>query len=90
MIGQKQIVLSPLQVTNTLGKYDIYVNVQGGGPNGQAGAILLGISRALCKASAPCEEKLRDHGYLTRDSRMIERKKYGKKKARASYQFSKR
>lgn len=90
VIVQKQTVLSPLQVTNATGKYDVLVNVHGGGMASQAGAVLLGIARALCKAAPQMEEKLRDHGYLTRDSRMKERKKYGKRSARASFQFSKR
>lgn len=90
VILQKQTVLSALQITNTMGKYDIFVNVKGGGVNSQAGAILLGISRALKQAHPSTLEKLRDYGYLTRDSRKKERKKYGKRKARASYQFSKR
>lgn len=88
--AQRQTVLSPFVATNTMGKYDLLVNVKGGGPTGQAGAILLGIARALCQIIPDSEKKLRDHSYLTRDSRMSERKKYGKRKARASYQFSKR
>lgn len=90
VVGCRQLVLAALTVTNTLNKYDVFVNVQGGGPHSQAGAVLLGIARALCKASPGSEDKLRDYGYLTRDSRMKERKKYGKRKARASFQFSKR
>lgn len=73
-----------------MGKYDVLANVKGGGPTGQSGAILLGIARALCLITPALEEKLRANSYLTRDSRMSERKKYGKRKARASYQFSKR
>ncbi len=90
VLAHRQLVLSPLTATNTLGKYDIFANAQGGGSHSQAGAVLLGIARALCEIGGGLEEKLRAHGYLTRDSRMKERKKYGKRKARASFQFSKR
>jgi len=90
VVGCRQLVTAALTVTNTLGKYDIAINVRGGGPHSQAGAVLLGIARALCKIAPGAEDKLRDYGYLTRDSRMKERKKYGKRKARASFQFSKR
>lgn len=83
-------VLAPLQVTRTASKYDIFANIGGGGPSGQAGALSLGISRALLKANPKVEETLRDRGLLTRDSRMKERKKYGQRGARARYQFSKR
>lgn len=90
VLSYRILVTSPLTVTNMLGKVDILVNVNGGGAHSQAGAVLLGIARALCKFGAPLEEKLRAHSYLTRDGRMKERKKYGKRKARASFQFSKR
>ena len=90
VLSQRQTVVAPLTVTNSMGKYDVLVNVKGGGGTGQSGAILLGIARALCKISPSSEEKLREYGYLTRDSRMKERKKHGKRSARASYQFSKR
>ncbi|BBM85722.1 30S ribosomal protein S9 [Candidatus Uabimicrobium amorphum] len=83
-------VMAPLSLTGSADKYDIHVNVSGGGLTGQSGAVLLGIARALCKADAALEEKLRNHGLLTRDSRMKERKKYGRRKARKSFQFSKR
>jgi small subunit ribosomal protein S9 len=86
----KDTVTSPMQVTNTVGKYDIFVNVKGGGNTGQSEAILLGIARAICKDSPTLESKLRSYGYLTRDSRMVERKKYGRKKARRSFQWTKR
>lgn len=89
-ITQREMVLQLLQATNTAGKYTILVNVKGGGISGQAGAVVLGIARALLKAAPPVEEKLRAHGFLTRDSRMKERKKYGRRAARASFQFSKR
>lgn len=89
-LSQREMVLWPLVATNAVGKYEILVNVNGGGISGQAGAIVLGIARALCKVNPTMEEKLRSHGYLTRDSRMKERKKYGRKAARARFQFSKR
>ena len=83
-------VLSPLKTTETLGKYDIHVNVLGGGPTGQAGSISMGIARALREVSDNHVEKLRAYGLLTRDSRMKERKKYGQKGARKSFQWTKR
>lgn len=83
-------VLSPLKATETIEKYDVYVNVRGGGGTGQSGAVLLGISRALMKDDETLESILRDGGYLTRDSRIKERKKYGQRGARRSFQFSKR
>ena len=83
-------VNAPLRVTKTLGKYDVTVRVDGGGISGQAGAVSLGISRALMKADGSLEPALRDNEMLTRDSRMKERKKYGRKGARKGFQFSKR
>lgn len=83
-------VVAPLQATKALGKFDVFVNVKGGGPSGQAGAVLLGVARALRQADATLEQALRDGGYLTRDSRMVERKKYGQRGARRRFQFSKR
>jgi small subunit ribosomal protein S9 len=83
-------VLKPLEVTNTLGKYDVVANVQGGGPTGQAGAVKLGIARALSRLAEEHRSPLRLHGLLTRDARMVERKKYGQRKARKRFQFSKR
>jgi small subunit ribosomal protein S9 len=83
-------VLKPLEVTNTLGKYDVVANVQGGGPTGQAGAVKLGIARALTRLDEEHRSPLRLHGLLTRDARMVERKKYGQRKARKRFQFSKR
>ena len=83
-------VLLPFTVTETSGKYDAMITVQGGGPSGQAGAIKLGISRALVEMNNDLRPKLREHDLLTRDSRMVERKKYGQKKARKRFQFSKR
>lgn len=86
----KLIVNQPFVVTNTAGKYDVLVNVRGGGFTGQAGAIRHGISRALLEADADFRPALKKAGYLTRDSRMKERKKYGLKAARRAPQFSKR
>ena len=86
----RSAVKAPLRATKTLGKFDVIVSVMGGGPTGQAGAVLLGVARALRKAVEASEEVLRDGGYLTRDSRRVERKKYGKRGARRSFQFSKR
>jgi small subunit ribosomal protein S9 len=83
-------VLLPFVVTETTGKYDVVANVDGGGPTGQAGAVKLGISRALVEINSDFRPKLREHDLLTRDSRMVERKKYGQKKARKRFQFSKR
>ena len=84
------IVRAPLAVTNTLGKYDVAVNVYGGGTTGQAGAIRHGISRALLTAQPELRGSLKKAGYLTRDPRMKERKKYGLHAARRAPQFSKR
>lgn len=86
----RTIVRQPLVLTNTEGKYDIIVNVRGGGTTGQAGAIRQGISRALLTVDADMRGPLKKAGYLTRDQRMKERKKYGLKKARRAPQFSKR
>lgn len=82
--------VAPLKATGTLGKVDVLVNVSGGGLSGQAGAIVLGVARALKKANPEYDDVLRAGGYLTRDSRMRERKKYGRRGARRSFQFSKR
>ncbi|NLB19267.1 MAG: 30S ribosomal protein S9 [Clostridium sp.] len=84
------IVNQPLVLTNTKNSYDVLVNVHGGGLSGQAGAIRHGISRALIKADETLRGELKKAGFLTRDPRMVERKKYGLKKARKSPQFSKR
>jgi len=83
-------VLAPLKVTRMLGKFDIIVKVKGGGPTGQSGAITLGVARALREVGGELESILRAGGYLTRDSRMVERKKYGRRGARRRFQFSKR
>jgi small subunit ribosomal protein S9 len=81
---------SPLKLANAENQYDITVNVAGGGFKGQAEAIRLGISRALVELNAENRDTLKSHKYLTRDSRVVERKKFGKPKARKSFQFSKR
>ena len=83
-------VNAPLKAADLLGKIDCFVNVKGGGIAGQAGAVCLGLARALVIMRPDLEGVFREHGYLTRDSRMVERKKYGHKKARKSFQFSKR
>jgi len=86
----KMIVKQPLEITENLGKFDITVTVRGGGDSGQAGAIKHGITKALIEADADLRGTLKKAGFITRDSRVKERKKYGKKAARASFQFSKR
>ena len=86
----KVIVKQPLVVTNTLEKYDVICTVTGGGFTGQAGAIRHGIARALLEVNQEYRPVLKSNGFLTRDSRMKERKKYGLKKARKAPQFSKR
>lgn len=86
----RQMVLHPFEVTNTMGRYDVKVRVEGGGTAGQAGAIRLGIARSLVNIDEEHRSNLRNAGFLTRDPRMVERKKYGQKKARKRFQFSKR
>ncbi len=86
----KMVVMQPFELTQTVGKFDISVNVSGGGLSGQAGAIKHGISKALLAVDSGFRPTLKSAGFLTRDSRVKERKKYGKKAARASFQFSKR
>ncbi|MCM1368647.1 MAG: 30S ribosomal protein S9 [Roseburia sp.] len=86
----KLIVNQPFAETDTVGKFDVIVNVRGGGYTGQAGAIRHGISRALCNVDSTYRPALKKAGFLTRDPRMKERKKYGLKKARKAPQFSKR
>ena len=83
-------ILSPLKVTETSGTYDVIVNVKGGGITGQAQAIRLGIARGLVDLNPDLRPTLKVEGYLTRDPRMVERKKYGRPKARKRFQFSKR
>ena len=82
--------IAALKVTNTDGKFQIVAQVHGGGFMGQAGAVLLGVSRALRKYDPTLEQALRDAGFLTRDAREVERKKYGQAGARRRFQFSKR
>ena len=84
------IVQQPLELVKESGKYDINVNVDGGGIKGQAEAIRLAISRALCEINEEFRPALKKEGFLTRDPRMVERKKYGRAKARRRFQFSKR
>jgi small subunit ribosomal protein S9 len=86
---RRQAMLA-LMVTETRNNFDIWVNVQGGGITGQAGAVSLGVARALLIDNPGIDKLLREHGLLTRDSREVERKKYGRHKARRSTQFSKR
>ena len=86
----KMIIMQPLELTENVGKFDINVTVRGGGDSGQAGAIKHGITKALLEADAELRGTLKKAGFITRDSRVKERKKYGKKAARASFQFSKR
>ena len=86
----KMVARQPLNLTGTIDSFDVIVNVYGGGTTGQAGAIRHGIARALIEADPNLRSELKRAGYLTRDSRMVERKKYGLKKARRAPQFSKR
>jgi len=86
----KMIIMQPFELTGTTGQFDVKVNVRGGGVSGQAGAIKHGISRALLKVSDEYRKPLKKAGYLTRDAREVERKKYGQRGARARFQFSKR
>ena len=86
----RMVIRQPLELTETEDKYDFYVTVKGGGSTGQAGAVRHGISRALIAAEAELRERLKAGGFLTRDPRKKERKKYGLKGARARFQFSKR
>ena len=84
------MVRQPLAVTANESKFDIVINVYGGGSNGQAGACRHGLARALCRVDQSNYVSLRSNGFLTRDSRMVERKKYGQRGARRRFQFSKR
>ena len=86
----KMVVKQPLQLTETSEKFDILVTVEGGGSSGQAGAIRHGISRALLEFNSELRDRLKSAGFLTRDPRKKERKKYGRPKARKRFQFSKR
>ncbi len=87
---QRDEIMKPFKVTETIGRYDAQVRVAGGGPVGQAGAVRLGIARSLVAIDEDFRTGLRHAGLLTRDPRMVERKKYGQKKARKRFQFSKR
>lgn len=86
----RMLIAAPLQACNLEGQYDLWVRVAGGGISGQAGAIVLGIARCLQTLQPELHGTLSDGGFLTRDDRMVERKKYGRRKARRSFQFSKR
>jgi small subunit ribosomal protein S9 len=86
----KRIIQEPLQITNTLGQFDALITVRGGGVAGQAGAIRHGITKALLRANETLRPTLKQAGFLTRDARVKERKKYGQKKARKRFQYSKR
>lgn len=86
----KMVVRQPLELTENVGKFDVYVNVCGGGDSGQAGAIKHGITKALLEADPELRAELKKAGFITRDSRVKERKKYGKAAARKRFQYSKR
>ena len=86
----RMMIAQPLEVANRLGQFDVDVTVQGSGLSGQAGAVRHGLSKALTYYEPGLRSVLKPHGFLTRDSRVVERKKYGKAKARRSFQFSKR
>lgn len=86
----REDILAPFKVTETMGQYDTIVTVKGGGTTGQAQAIRLGIARSLIDINADFRPALKSEGFLTRDPRMVERKKYGQPKARKRFQFSKR
>ena len=86
----RMMIAQPLEVTDRLGQFDVVVTVEGSGLSGQAGAIRHGLSKALTYYEPGLRPVLKPHGFLTRDSRVVERKKYGKAKARRSFQFSKR
>ena len=86
----KMVVRQPLELTENVDKFDIYVTVCGGGDSGQAGAIKHGITKALLEVDVALRQTLKQAGFITRDSRIKERKKYGRKAARARFQFSKR
>jgi small subunit ribosomal protein S9 len=90
LLVSREDITRPFDITETKGKYDVYVTVKGGGSTGQAQAIRLGISRALIDTNPEFRASLKIEGFLTRDPRMVERKKYGQPKARKRFQFSKR
>jgi small subunit ribosomal protein S9 len=87
---ERNAVRDALLATNTIKHFNVWASVSGGGHSGQAGAVLLGVARALLRADQRYEAVLRERGFLTRDSREVERKKYGRRKARRRFQFSKR
>lgn len=87
---RQRAIVSPFDVTSTTGQFDVVVNAKGGGLSGQAEAVRMGIARALVEYNEELRKPLRDAGFLTRDPRMVERKKYGRPKARKRFQFSKR
>jgi small subunit ribosomal protein S9 len=87
---QRTDVRAPLMSTEMAGRVDVFVNVRGSGKHSQSGAVVLGLARALKEFRPDLEATLRENGFLTRDARMVERKKFGHKKARKSFQFSKR
>jgi len=86
----RMVIMQPFELTQTLGRFDVIANVRGGGLSGQAGAIKHGVSKALLEIDTAYRSPLKSAGFLTRDSRVKERKKYGRRGARASFQFSKR
>jgi small subunit ribosomal protein S9 len=86
----RMVIKQPLELTDMLGKFDVFINVSGGGTSGQAGAVKHGISKALVEFNPEFRSILKKAGFLTRDPRAKERKKYGQRKARARFQFSKR
>lgn len=88
--GLTYVVKQPLDVTDSLNKFDVMINVKGGGPTGQAGATRHGLARALVSYDETNQSPLKANGFLTRDPRMVERKKYGQRGARRKFQFSKR
>ncbi len=89
-LDTRRSAVQPLEAVEARSSYDVWVSVEGGGPNGQADAVSLGVARALKSDNPETEHTLREHGLLTRDARMVERKKYGLRKARRATQFSKR
>ncbi|MCA9039765.1 MAG: 30S ribosomal protein S9, partial [Planctomycetaceae bacterium] len=90
VLRDQRMILAPLEATGEAGKVDVWIRVSGGGTTGQTGATVLGVARALQAKDSGYHHTLAEGGYLTRDDRMVERKKYGFKKARKSFQFSKR
>ena len=87
---ERRAAMAPLQATESADAYDVWVNVHGGGPMGQSGAVTLGLARAIRELNPSTYEVLKEEGLMTRDARMKERKKYGRRGARRGFQFSKR